>query len=85
MSLEEVRGYLQRLDPYRLSYMEWVKLGAAIAHTYGDNAYYTFKDWSDTDGKTPLSWSKWRSLAREHGSPVTYATIVWMLFQSTHP
>lgn len=83
-ALAETGRRLFAIDPYSLSYDEWVKVGAALAHTYGDNAYWLFKDWSDRPGKDPVTMAKWQSLGREAaGKSAGYGSIV-QLFKENH-
>ena len=81
MQLSELGPRLFRLDPYSLSYDEWVKLGAALAHTYGDAAYWLFKDWSDRPGKQPLDRNKWQTFAKEAaaGKSAGYGSVIKLL------
>jgi len=79
MPLAELFGKLNRIDPYSMGYTDWVKLGAAIAHSYGDDAFHQFKAWSDKPGKVPLTVAKWRSFIRATGNQAGYGTIVMFL------
>ena len=79
--LDEMMGGLWRHDPYEFGYDEWVKIGAGLAHTYGDAAFFMFKQWSDRPGHTPLTWTKWRSLATEHRNPAGIGSVIHILRQ----
>lgn len=79
IGLEEVMHRLAKVDPYALSYHDWVRLGSGIAHTFGDGAYMMFKAWSDKPGKKELSWSKWKSLTADHPTPVGIGTVIHLL------
>lgn len=75
----EVRERLERLDPYAIGYDEWVKLGAAVAHVYGDMAFHWFKQWSDRPGEEPLTERKWKSLATAHPNAAGVGTIIYYM------
>lgn len=81
MDLNELFARLSRIDSYSLSYDDWVRLGAAVAHSYGDPAFILFKQWSDQPGKTPLTRSKWHSLAQDAagGKSAGYGTLIHLL------
>lgn len=78
-SLEETMARLQGVDPYGMPYHDWVRLGAAIGHTYGDGAYMQFKNWSDVPGKPGLTWKMWKSFTTDHPAPAGYGTVVHLL------
>ena len=77
MSLQELETKLHNLDPYSLDRDEWVTLGAAIAHTYGEEAYPVFKQWSDVEGHAPMTRSEWNSMARP--GEAGYGSIIHIL------
>lgn len=79
--LDEVMSRLWRHDPYAFGYDEWLRIGAGLAHTYGDAAFFRFKSWSDRPGHTPLTWTKWRSLATEHQNPAGIGSVIHILKQ----
>lgn len=79
MSLPELRQHLARVDPYSMDREEWVRLGAAIAHCYGDQAYFIFRDWSDRPGHGRMSIGEWKSMTRDHPKAAGYGTIIKML------
>lgn len=77
--LSELFQKLSPLDPYAFSYDEWVRIGAGLAHTYGDDAFLRFKEWSDRAGKEPLTWAKWKSLTKAHPRPASLGTVFYLL------
>lgn len=79
MPLRELSQRLGRIDPYSMGYDEWVKLGAAIAHSYGQDAFWVFKDWSDTPGKTPMTMAVYKAMMRDHPNAAGYGTIIKLL------
>jgi hypothetical protein len=78
-SLVEVMDRLQSVNPYALSYDQWIKIGAALAHTYGDDAFIPYKSWSDQPGHEPLSYGKWKSLGAPVPNPAGIGSVIQIL------
>lgn len=78
-SLLDVMRRLNAINPYSMGYDEWLRIGAGLAHTYGDDAFIPFKTWSDQPGHEPLSYGKWKSLAAPVPSPATIGSVLHLL------
>lgn len=76
LALDDVMAQLHAIDPYAMPYQDWLKLGCAIAHTFGDGAFFQFKNWSDRPGKPELTWRKWQTWAAPHPNPAGAGSII---------
>ena len=76
MPLNEMAEQLRAVDAYRMEYIEWAKIVAALGHVYGFGAFTVARNWSDKPGKNSLTEKKWRSLIGDHPKAAGYGTLM---------
>lgn len=73
-NLEEAAEALQRIDPWKIEYHEWVKLLAALYHSFGDAALPVAERWADGDGnEVAVKWKSFKGSSA--GKQATVASV----------
>jgi hypothetical protein len=77
---QEVRDALNKINPWQISYTDWVKVLMALHHEYGDAGLPIAEQWGQ--GKDNEIKAKWRSFkANGNGNTVTLKTVFGMAKQ----
>jgi len=72
-NLEEVAEALQLIPPWQVGYDEWVKILAALYHSFGDAALPVAERWADGDeNQVARKWPTFKSVS---GKPATVGSI----------
>jgi hypothetical protein len=75
-----VRDALNKINPWQISYTDWVKVLMALHHEYGDAGLPIAEQWGQ--GKDNEIKAKWRSFkANGNGNTVTLKTVFGMAKQ----
>jgi hypothetical protein len=72
-NLDDAAEALNLIDPWKIEYHEWVKLLAALYHSFGDAALPVAERWADGEGNEVQV--KWKSFQRTPGKPATVGSI----------
>ncbi len=73
-NLEEAAEALQRIDPWKIEYHEWVKILAALYHSFGDAALPVAERWADGDGnEVQVKWKSFKGSSA--GKQATVASV----------
>lgn len=80
---EDVLKLLDKIDPWNISYMEWVACIGAIKHELGDQGLSVAVQWGN--GKKGEIERMWKSMRRDNnGHVATFGTLVHLAYPGRH-
>lgn len=73
-NLDDAAEALNLIDPWKIEYHEWVKLLAALYHSFGDAALPVAERWADGDGnEVAVKWKSFKGSSA--GKQATVASV----------